>query len=117
MSVTFCVSKCDTSSVVSAAQPQNMPLMSVTFSVFRYSIPSMVVKSVQPLNHSQQLVGRALANDASKTTFLMIFVLSPSALGLYQPGAFSPSFSANAPAGLLVSCLNVSVFVASSNTA
>ena len=30
---------------------------------------------------------------------------------------FSPSFSANAPAGLLVSCLNVSVFVASSNTA
>ena len=73
MLVTFLVSKCDTSSVVSAVQPQNIPLMSVTFSVFRYSIPSMVVKSVQPKNHLQQLVGRALANDASKTTFSMVF--------------------------------------------
>ena len=48
--------------------------MFVTFSVFRYSIPSMVVKYLQP-NHPWQLVGRALANEASKTTFVMIFVL------------------------------------------
>ena len=48
MFVTFLVSNFETSSVVSATQPQNMPLMSVTFVVFRYSIPSMVVKSVQP---------------------------------------------------------------------
>ena len=47
----------------------------------------------------------------------MIFAFDPSSLDLYQPGAFLPSFSANAPVGLLVSCLNVSVFVASSNTA
>ena len=44
MFVTFCVSKFDTSSVVRAKQPLNMLLMFVTFVVFRYSIPSMVVK-------------------------------------------------------------------------
>ena len=85
--------------------------MSVTFSVFRYSIPSMVVKCLQSQNQLKQLVGRALANEASKITLLI------SSWYLYQYGVFLPSFSANAPSGLLVSCLNVSVFVASSNTA
>ena len=117
MFVTLCVSKFDKLSVVRAEQPLNMRDILVTFSVFRYSMPSMVVRFLQPQNHKWQFVGRALANEASKTTFLMIFAFDPSSLDLYQPGAFLPSFSANAPAGLLVSCLNVSVFVASSNTA
>ena len=77
MFVTFCVSNFDTSSVVRAEQRLTIQLMSVTFSVFRYSIPSMVVNSSQPSNQLWQLVGRALANEASKITFLMIFVLYP----------------------------------------
>ena len=52
-----------------------MSLMFVTFSVFRFSMPSIVVKYSQPRNHPWQLVGRALANEASKITFVMIFVL------------------------------------------
>ena len=45
--VTFCVSNFDTSSVVSAEHSLNMPLMLVTFSVFRCSMPSMSVKYPQ----------------------------------------------------------------------
>ena len=75
MSVTFCVSKFDTLSVLRERQSQNISLMFVTFSVFRFSMPSIVVKYSQPRNHPWQLVGRALANEASKTTFVMIFVL------------------------------------------
>ena len=48
MFVTFFVSKFETSSIVSASQSLNIQPIFVTFSVFRYSIPSMVVKSVQP---------------------------------------------------------------------
>ena len=47
MFVTFFVSKFETSSIVSASQLLNIQPIFVTFSVFRYSIPSMVVKFVQ----------------------------------------------------------------------
>ena len=48
MSVTFCVLKLERSSVVSAGHFLNIQPMFVTFSVFRFSMPSMVVKSLQP---------------------------------------------------------------------
>ena len=50
MFVTFCVLKLETSSEVRLLQPQNIALILVTFSVFRYPIPSIVVKSLHPKN-------------------------------------------------------------------
>ena len=109
ISVTFCVSNLERSSEVRLVQFVNMQDISVTFCVFRFSIPSIASNSSQWKNQNLQVVGRALAKEASNTTFLI--------LNCPQLGPSSPSFRANAPSGLLVSCLNVSVFVASSNTA
>ena len=88
-----------------------------TFSVFRYSIPSMVFNSVHPKNQQRQLVGRAAANEASNTTFSMRFLFTKFSPSTNQPGSSSGPFSGYAPAGFLASCLKVSVPVASSNTA
>ena len=110
MLVTFFVSNFETSSVVRAEQPENILLMFVTFSVLRFSIPSITVRYLHVANHALQFVGRASANEASKTTFMM-FSLFPN-----HSGKKVFSFRAYAPAGLLASCLNVSVNLALSYT-
>ena len=119
MSVTFFVLKLETSSAVRLLQNANMLFIVTTFSVFRYSIPSMVFNSVHPKNQQRQLVGRASAKEASKTTFSMRFLLTISSVlsSTNQPGTSSGLFSWYAPAGFLVSCLKVSVPVVLSNTA
>ena len=117
MSITLVVLKLERSSEVRLGQLLNMEFMFVTFSVLRYSSPSMVAKSLHAKNQAKQFVGRALAKEGSKTTFVMLFLLysvvpSPS----YQAGKVLSSFSENAPAGLFASCLKVSVPAALSNT-
>ena len=117
MSVTFRVSKLETLSSVRLLQLLNMLFMFTTFSVLRYSIPSMVFKSVHPKNQQKQLVGRAAAKEASNTTFSMRFLFTLYSPSTNQLGSSSGLFSGYAPAGFLTSCLKVSVPVASSNTA
>ena len=52
MSVTFCVLKLERSSEVRLGQLLNMEFMFVTFSVLRYSRPSIVVKSLHAKNQA-----------------------------------------------------------------
>ena len=73
ISVTFCVLNLETSREVRLVQPANMALMLVTFSVLRYSRPSITVKSLHSKNQKEQFVGRALAKEESKITFLILF--------------------------------------------
>ena len=58
--------------------------MDVTAEVFKLLLPSISVRFLQPLNQFTQLLGRAFANEGSKTTFV-IEVKIPHHLGKTNP--------------------------------
>ena len=68
MFVTFSVLKLVTSSEARDEQPANILPIFVTFSVLRFSTPFTCVNFEKLLNHLKQVVGLALANEASNTT-------------------------------------------------
>ena len=88
--------------------------MSLTFSVFKNSMPSMFFSFLQEPNQYAQVVGRASAKEGANTA-LVISDLCKS----HQAGKLVPRFNlfSFVPSVSFSSYLNVSVFVASSNTA
>ena len=68
MLVTCSVLKPVRSTLVKDEQPLNMPCMLVTLEVFRFSMPVMVLTLLILKNQLLVEVGRASANEASKTT-------------------------------------------------
>ena len=83
--VTLLVLKWLRSTDVNFLHEVNISLMFVTWLVFRYSMPVMEVRFVIEQNHSKVLVGRALANEASKTTEVIFVAPGPFHLGASVP--------------------------------